>query len=102
MMRFKNAIGGNKNVTPKGCFFIKDFALRAIFLPLPLTSELDALFGGNANLFPRLRLENKVEPGLMLHHEKQKSHSEEWRFPWWSIKDSNLGPTGYEPVALTN
>ena len=64
MMRFKNAIGGNKNVTPKGCFFIKDFALRAIFLPLPLTSELDALFGGNANLLPRLRLENKVEPVL--------------------------------------
>jgi len=21
---------------------------------------------------------------------------------WWAIKDSNLGPTGYEPVALTN
>ena len=23
-------------------------------------------------------------------------------FYWWAIKDSNLGPTGYEPVALTN
>ena len=23
-------------------------------------------------------------------------------FCWWTIKDSNLGPTGYEPVALTN
>ena len=23
-------------------------------------------------------------------------------FVWWGIKDSNLGPTGYEPVALTN
>ena len=23
-------------------------------------------------------------------------------FIWWTIKDSNLGPTGYEPVALTN
>ena len=21
---------------------------------------------------------------------------------WWAIKDSNLGPTGYEPGALTN
>lgn len=21
---------------------------------------------------------------------------------WWAIKDSNLGPTGYEPAALTN
>ena len=23
-------------------------------------------------------------------------------FCWWTIQDSNLGPTGYEPVALTN
>lgn len=21
---------------------------------------------------------------------------------WWTIKGSNLGPSGYEPVALTN
>ena len=21
---------------------------------------------------------------------------------WWTIKGSNLGPTGYEPAALTN
>ena len=21
---------------------------------------------------------------------------------WWNIRDSNPGPTGYEPVALTN
>ena len=33
---------------------------------------------------------------------KTKSHPFGWRFAWWSIKDSNLGPTGYEPVALTN
>ena len=33
---------------------IKDFALWAIFLALPLTSELDALCGGNANLFVRV------------------------------------------------
>ena len=24
------------------------------------------------------------------------------RISWWTIKGSNLGPTGYEPVALTN
>ena len=23
-------------------------------------------------------------------------------FFWWTIKDSNLGPIGYEPSALTN
>ena len=22
-------------------------------------------------------------------------------FGWWALQDSNLGPTGYEPVALT-
>ena len=26
----------------------------------------------------------------------------EWTGFWWAIKGSNLGPTGYEPVALTN
>ena len=32
-----------------------------------------------------------------------KKSSEEIRgFFWWAIKDSNLGPTGYEPGALTN
>lgn len=29
---------------------IKDFARKAIFLALPLTSKLDAIFGGNAHL----------------------------------------------------
>lgn len=24
------------------------------------------------------------------------------KLKWCSLKDSNLGPTGYEPVALTN
>jgi hypothetical protein len=23
-------------------------------------------------------------------------------FIWWAFRDSNPGPTGYEPVALTN
>ena len=25
-----------------------------------------------------------------------------WYQIWWAIRDSNPGPTGYEPVALTN
>ena len=36
----------------------------------------------------------------------QKSHlclgRQKWLFCWWAIKDSNLGPSGYEPDALTN
>ena len=33
---------------------------------------------------------------------KQKATPKGVAFCWWTIKDSNLGPTGYEPVALTN
>ena len=46
------------------------------------------------------------------HSRSPSSHffaSEKRRTPlwgvlrfWWTIKGSNLGPTGYEPVALTN
>ena len=37
-----------------------------------------------------------------------KTASEDWReavlklVNWWAHLDSNQGPTGYEPVALTN
>ena len=34
--------------------------------------------------------------------ETKKPRKKSGRFCWWTIKDSNLGPTGYEPVALTN
>ena len=35
---------------------------------------------------------------------KQKARSAEWlqALAWWAFRDSNPGPTGYEPVALTN
>ena len=39
-----------KRDQPQGLSLNKDFPLRAIFLALPLTSKLDALCGGNANL----------------------------------------------------
>ncbi len=32
----------------------------------------------------------------------EKSKSFDLLFSWWAIRDSNPGPTGYEPVALTN
>ena len=28
--------------------------------------------------------------------------TELYPYIWWAIRDSNPGPTGYEPVALTN
>ena len=34
-------------------------------------------------------------------YEKQKRFAAS-AFVWWAIRDSNPGPTGYEPVALTN
>ena len=40
-----------------------------------------------------------VEVGL----ESNPSMSQRfWRIEWWAHLDSNQGPTGYEPVALTN
>ena len=34
---------------------------------------------------------------------KAKEHTlSDMLFFWWTIRDSNPGPTGYEPVALTN
>ena len=34
---------------------------------------------------------------------KQKSHSKSCDFSvWWAFRDSNPGPSGYEPDALTN
>ena len=29
-------------------------------------------------------------------------YRQRFAFSWWAIRDSNPGPTGYEPVALTN
>ena len=34
--------------------------------------------------------------------QKKISHSTDLVFLWWTLQDSNLRPTGYEPVALTN
>ena len=33
---------------------------------------------------------------------KKVRHQAMTNFRWWAIQDSNLRPTGYEPVALTN
>jgi hypothetical protein len=40
---------------------------------------------------------DKIKP-----HQTAKKWRYDAAFHWWAIKDSNLGPTGYEPVALTN
>ena len=37
-------------------------------------------------LYPYMKTRNEI-PGFVL---------------WWAFRDSNPGPTGYEPVALTN
>lgn len=42
---------------------------------------------------------------MQMTESKRKSPIHELRveaFDWWAIRDSNPGPTGYEPVALTN
>lgn len=44
-------------------------------------------------------------PGLCGEHKKQSDPHPMGMgsdCAWWTIKGSNLGPSGYEPVALTN
>ena len=33
---------------------------------------------------------------------RESSHMKLSKFYWWAFRDLNPGPTGYEPVALTN
>ena len=43
------------------------------------------------------------KPANDLFSQRQKSRSKANFAPtWWAIRDSNPGPTGYEPGALTN
>ena len=38
-----------------------------------------------------------------LHNKiKKPSINDGYILSWWAFRDSNPGPTGYEPVALTN
>ena len=39
---------------------------------------------------------------FLLANLVKKAHPIRMSFFWWAIRDSNPGPTGYEPVALTN
>ena len=40
---------------------------------------------------------------IFAFNEKKELLSDRQKFLfWWAIRDSNPGPTGYEPVALTN
>ena len=45
-----------------------------------------------------------VEPSLMVLETTVKpfNYAPINLGKWWAIRDSNPGPTGYEPVALTN
>ena len=57
---------------------------------------------------PAIRIppKNKKEEqpiGSFLMHTDHRGAASAWApYCGWAIKDSNLGPTGYEPGALTN
>src|SRR5262250_420454 len=57
--------------------------------------QLNQLFGAKSET-----LSETIEP------EERQGQSEvaeiSWKEGWWAHLDSNQGPTGYEPVALTN
>ena len=68
----------------------------------------DARFRGSIERLPAIKfLQNarhfaKVLCGYDSIPIKRERCKAPLLFCWWTIKDSNLGPTGYEPVALTN
>ena len=39
---------------------------------------------------------------VSVNAKKDRGHDVPPVLFWWAIRDSNPGPTGYEPVALTN
>ena len=39
---------------------------------------------------------------MIKYTENKKGRRKPTFFIWWTNRDSNPGPTGYEPVALTN
>ena len=49
---------------------------------------------------------NSSDLGKIAENEKSETvtNDDDFGFAllWWAIRDSNPGPTGYEPVALTN
>ena len=61
---------------------------------------------------PKIHLPQRAVRGTVLHSRfpfepfspmaKKRAPASGCPFFWWTIKGSNLGPTGYEPVALTN
>ena len=73
---------------------------EAIFLALPPPRERADALRRECEPYSATALQSKVESILMVHRAKKATPK--GGFAWWTIKDSNLGPTGYEPVALTN
>ena len=72
-------------------------------LSLKMIHRIIFTFGYSAkSLYPRhSRLESLMSPLRV----KSKGSNTIWCYClliWWAIRDSNPGPTGYEPVALTN
>ena len=74
------------------CFAIKGEAL----------AEQSALAHLQASLQMRLRLIITDVVRVVRQQKREATTRVASLFCWWTIKDSNLGPTGYEPVALTN
>ena len=68
----------------------------AICLHSPLESELSDGFVWYANLIFGKAKEQGSSP-LTRHKTKRGQPQGLSLFCWWSIKDSNLGPTGYTP-----
>ena len=79
---------------------IKVVALRAIFLALPPPRKRADALRRECEPYSATLLQSEVR--VFLDGPPRKKATLVGGFAWWTIKGSNLGPTGYEPVALTN
>ena len=96
-------------------FIIAVFYIFCIIFPMPyIVKKRLSLAVERKNRFsavPRFTTKEitNVLPEVLFSHPRRRMRKQDLAFAsyigdllWWAIKGSNLGPTGYEPVALTN
>ena len=78
---------------------LRDGASRNQNLNLRLFKKFLVYFGANYSFFASKKRKGSR---IIIRQEKGRDTNVSLPVSWWTIKDSNLGPTGYEPGALTN
>ena len=102
--KFHNNI---KKAPTKGAFYLggpsrqrlaPHRGILIIYCGAPCISSTDEKLFADTPIF-RVSL---IEPTVLVCEGKIKSTRKGCFLSWWSFTDSNCGPSGYEPDALTN